>query len=182
MKIRDQIYARVVACLLIVLAALTSAPAAYAQTADTEATAVALRPLSLVKVDDLEFGNLIAGTAGGTAVVSTAGVRNTTGTVVAAGGTVSNAEFQGYGTRNRFVFVSTASNSYTLNRVGGGANMVMNQLTLQADNLTPFFFPGLFRINSTDVIVLRIGATLNVGANQQEGRYEGTFPITMNYF
>ena len=179
---RDQIYSRAIACLLFALAALTSAPAAYAQDADAEATVVAVSPLSLVKVDDLEFGNLIPGTAGGTAVVSTAGVRTTTGTVVAAGGTVSNAEFQGYGTRNRFVFVSTASTAYTLNRVGGGATMVMNQLTLQADNLTPFFFPGLFRINSTDVITLRIGATLNIAPNQQEGRYEGTFPITMNYF
>lgn len=182
MKIRNQSYARAIMCLLIALAALTSAPAAYSQTADTEATAVALQPLSLVKVDDLEFGNLIAGTGGGTAVVSTSGIRSTTGTVVPAGGTVSNAEFQGYGTRNRFVFVSTPSTSYVLTRVGGGAAMAMNQLQLQADNLTPFFFPGLFRINSTDVIVLRIGATLNIAANQQEGRYEGNFPITMNYF
>ena len=55
-------------------------------------------------------------------------------------------------------------------------------MTLQADNLTPTFFPGLFRIASTNVITLRIGATLDVNANQAEGVYSGTFPITMNYF
>jgi len=179
---RDHLYPRLIGGLLLALAALVSAPAAYAQSAGADGDAVVVSPLSLVPVEDLDFGNLIAGPSGGTAVVNTAGVRTTTGTVVSAGGTPSNAEFQGFGTRNRFVFVSTPSNSYTLNRVGGGSSMVMNQLTLQADNLTPFFFPGLFRINSTDVITLRIGATLNVGANQQEGVYEATFPITMNYF
>ncbi len=182
MKSTDQILPRLIGGLFLALVLLTSAPAAFAQTATGDSDAVVVSPLSLVPVEDLNFGNLIPGTAGGTAVISPAGARSVTGSVTAAGGTVSNAEFQGFGTRNRFVFISTASSTYTLNRQGGGATMVMRSLTLQADNLTPRFFPGLFRISSTDVITLRIGATLDVGANQQEGVYTGTFPITMNYF
>ena len=181
-KTRDQILPRLIGGLLLVLVALTTAPAAFAQTASADSEAVVVSPLSLVTVEDLNFGNLIPGVLGGTAVVSTSGVRTVSGTVVAAGGTVSNAEFQGYGTGNRFVYISTASGTYFLNRVGGGANMRMRSLTLQADNLTPTFFPGLFRITATDVITLRIGATLDVGPNQQTGVYEATFPITMNYF
>jgi len=60
--------------------------------------------------------------------------------------------------------------------------MRIRSLTLQADNLTPVFFPGLFRIASTNVITLRIGATLDVRANQPAGTYQGSFPITMNYY
>ena len=54
--------------------------------------------------------------------------------------------------------------------------MTMRSLTLQADNLTPTFFPGLFRIASTNVITLRIGATLDVNANQAEGVYSLRLP------
>lgn len=182
MKTRNHILPRLIGGLLFVLVALTSAPAAFAQTDAAEADAVIVSPLSLVPVDDLNFGNLIPGLTGGTAVISTAGVRTVTGSVVAAGGTVGNAEFQGYGSRNRFVYITTGAATYTLNRVGGGANMTMRNLTLQTDNLTPTFFPSLFRISSTDVITLRIGATLDVGPSQQTGVYEATFPITMNYF
>ena len=182
MHTRDQIFPRLIGGLLLALVALTSAPAAFAQTANGESDAVVVSPLSLVPVEDLNFGNLLPGNLGGTAVVSPAGARTVTGSVIAVGGTVSNAEFQGFGSQNRFVFISTASSTYTLNRQGGGASMVMRALTLQADNLTPTFFPGLFRIATTNVITLRIGATLDVNANQQEGVYTGTFPITMNYF
>ena len=60
--------------------------------------------------------------------------------------------------------------------------MTLRSLTLQADNLTPLNFPGLFRIASTNVITLRIGGTLDVGPNQQAGAYEASFPITMNCY
>lgn len=179
---RDQFFPRLIGGLLLTLAALICAPAVFAQSGTGETDAVVVSPLSLVPVEDLNFGNLIPGNSGGTAVVSTAGLRSVTGSVVAAGGTVSNAEFQGFGTRNRLVYISTASNSYALNRVGGGASMTMRSLTLQADNLSPLFIPGLFRIASTNVITLRLGATLDVAANQQAGTYEGSFPITMNYY
>jgi hypothetical protein len=179
---RHQILPRLIGGLLFALVVLTSAPAAFAQADNAETDAVVVSPLSLVPVEDLNFGNLIPGQAGGTAVVSTTGVRTVTGSVVAAGGTVSNAEFQGFGTRNRYVYISTASSSYQLRRVGGGGAMSMRALTLQADNLTPLFIPGLFRIASTNVITLRIGATLDVGPRQRPGVYEASFPITMNYY
>ncbi|MEH6791657.1 DUF4402 domain-containing protein [Parasphingorhabdus sp.] len=179
---RDQIFPRLIGGLMFLLVLLAIAPVAIAQTDSGDTDAVVVSPLSLVPVADLSFGNLIPGASGGTAVVSTAGTRSVTGSVVAAGGTVSNAEFRGFGTRNRLVYISTPSNSYTLNRIGGGGNMTMRALTLQADNLTPLFLPGLFRIASTNVITLRLGATLDVAANQRGGAYEGSFPITMNYY
>ncbi|MEJ6676195.1 MAG: DUF4402 domain-containing protein [Sphingomonadales bacterium] len=75
----------------------------------------------------------------------------------------------------------TADSIFRLNR-GGGANMRLRSLTLQADNLISLNFPGLFRIASANVITLRIGGTLDVQANQQAGVYQGSFPITLNYY
>ena len=163
---RDKILPRLIACLLIALSGIAGAPAVLAQPANGDTDAVVVSPLSLVPVKDLNFGNLIPGATGGTAVISPSGSRTVSGSVVAAGGAVGNAEFQGFG----------------LNRVGGGANMTLRSLTLQADNLTPLNFPGLFRISSTNVITLRVGGTLDVRANQREGVYQASFPITMNYY
>jgi len=106
---RHQIYPRLIGGLLFLLAVLSSAPAVFAQSGTGDTDAVVVSPLSLVPVDDLNFGNLIPRTSGGTAVISPSGARTVSGSVVAAGGTVSSAEFQGYGTRNRFVYISTAS-------------------------------------------------------------------------
>ncbi len=167
--------------IIMAMLAIFAAPA-YAQSVDAEADALVIQPLTLVKTADLDFGTLIVGTTGGTAIVSPTSVRSTTGDVVAAGGSPSNAEFKGYGYRNRLVYVSSAQSAYTLTRNGGTETLVLNQLTLQADNLTPRFFPGLFQINSSDIITLRIGGTLNVGPSQTPGVYEGSFPITMNYY
>jgi len=179
---RDKILPRLIACLLIALSGIAGAPAVLAQPANGDTDAVVVSPLSLVPVKDLNFGNLIPGATGGTAVISPSGSRTVSGSVVAAGGAVSNAEFQGFGSRNRLVYISTPAYSYRLNRVGGGANMTLRSLTLQADNLTPLNFPGLFRISSTNVITLRVGGTLDVRANQRQGVYQASFPITMNYY
>ena len=60
-KTRDQILPRLVGGLLLVLVALTSAPAVFAQTGAAEADEVIVSPLPLVPVDDLSFGNLFPG-------------------------------------------------------------------------------------------------------------------------
>jgi len=169
-------------CAFIMAAFAMFAAPVFAQTESADADALVITPLSLVKTADLDFGTLIAGPTGGTAVVSPAAVRTTTGGVTAAGGTPSNAEFKGYGYQGRYVYVSTTQPTYTLVRNGGAETVLLSRLTLQADNLTPRFFPGLFQINSSSIITLRIGGTLTVGPLQAPGVYEGTFPITMDYY
>ena len=163
------------------LAMICASPAA-AQSAQTDGKAVVVQPLSLVKTADLDFGIIAPGLTGGDVVVQPDGTRTVSGDVTEAGGTVRNAEFLGYGYRGRIVTVTTAQASYTLTRVGGLETLLLTRLTLQADNLTPRFFPGQFTINSTDLIRLRIGGTLTVLPAQAGGVYKGSFPITMNYY
>ena len=76
----NHIYPRLIGCLLLVLVALTSAPA-FAQAGTADSDAVVVSPLSLIPVDDLNFGTLIPGASGGTAIISPTGIRTVTGSV-----------------------------------------------------------------------------------------------------
>ena len=184
MKTRDQIFPRLIGGLLLVLVALTSAPAAYAGTATGDTQTVIVSPLSLVNSEDLNFGNLVSGPAAGTATVDVNSTRSVTGGVVTAGGTVSAAEFLGYGDAGQRVRISGPRGTYTLTRVGGGATMTMRDMTMSVDNLNSLGRgnSGQHTISATGVVTIRVGGTLDVSANQMPGTYVTTFEVDMNYF
>lgn len=181
MRIRDQIYSRVIACLIVVLAALTSAPAAYAQASNSDATAVTIGPMSVVKVADLNFGNLVAGTTAGTMTVNTAnGNVNVTGGVVRAGGGTSRANFIIYGPQNQIVRIRIPS-TILINRDAGGANMRIDQMSVGNANRS-LGTNVVGRLSTTGVFNLTVGGRLRVNADQQQGGYSGTFDMTVDYF
>ena len=108
-------------CALPIAAAAAMLPAAAAA-ADSNAIANAavVRPNTLIKTDDLDFGTLVSGPTGGTVTVSpVTNSRTTGGGVTPVGGGAHRAEFQGTGGR-LLIFVS-GSTSVTLTRAGGGA-------------------------------------------------------------
>ncbi|GAB5487829.1 MAG: hypothetical protein Pars2KO_13990 [Parasphingorhabdus sp.] len=178
---KDQKFSRAIICLLAVLAILVSAPAAYAQAANSEATAVTIGPMSVVKVEDLNYGNLIAGTTAGTMTVNTAnGNVNVTGGVVRAGGGTSRANFIIYGPQNQIVRIRIPS-TILINRNGGGANMRIDQMSVGNANRS-LGTNVLGRLSTTGVFNLTVGGRLRVNANQQEGGYTGTFDMTVDYF
>lgn len=156
------------------LAALAASSPAWAAGATGTAAAVTLRPLSIVNTEDLDFGTLLRGTAAGTVVIDpTNDARSVTGGVIAAGGTPNAAQFYTYGGPLQYVQV-TRGQLPILNRVGGGASMTVTQLTLNG--------PTTRFLSSAGLLDLRVGGTLAVNANQQEGDYVGTFQITVTYF
>ncbi|WP_182466641.1 DUF4402 domain-containing protein [Sphingomonas gilva] len=138
------------------------------------AKAITLRPLSIVKLRDLEFGNLIAGPAAGTVTIDADDdSRSTTGGVGAAGGAPQAAQFYTYGGPRQFIYV-TRGPLPVLTRAGGGATMNVSQLTLNG---------ATFRyLDDAGILDLRVGGQLNVGANQMAGEYSGSFTITVTYF
>ena len=184
MKTRSLDPAKLLAGLFIVLVALTSAPAAYAESTNGQAKTTLVNALSLVKNADLNFGNLIAGTTAGVVTVSPASARTSTGGVVQAGGTVSAARFQGFGLPGSRVRVRQPSGTYTLTRSGGGATMMLRNLTVEADNLIDLGRgnSGQFRIGLPGLFTVRVGGTIDVGANQLSGAYVGTFDMEVQYF
>ncbi len=145
-----------------------------AATQSGTAKVITLKPLSIVKLRDLEFGTLASGTTAGTVVIDpTTDARVTTGGVLAAGGAPQAAQFYTYGTGNLILQV-TRGPLPVLNRAGGGASMNVTQLTLNG--------PTLRVLNAAGLIDLRVGGTLAVAANQIDGVYAGTFDITVTYF
>ena len=110
-------------------------------------------------------------------------VCTTTGTIVRVG-TCRPAEFSGMGVRRMRVRI-TMPTTITLTRAGGGATMTINNLVL--DNTPDLVAIGngnnrRWEIQPDDGIFdFRIGGTLNVGANQLGGTYNGTFVVTAQY-
>lgn len=158
---------------VLALAVLASSPA-HAAGASSNGKAITIRPLSLLKLRDLDFATNIAGTTAGTVVINPNNdARTTTGTVVAAGGTPQAAQFYTYGGPLQTIQVFRGPLP-VLSRAGGGATMNVTGLTLNG--------PTTRFLNAAGLLDLRVGGTLAVGANQLSGSYSGTFQIIVNYF
>jgi hypothetical protein len=158
---------------MVVLAALAST-SAFAAGTTSKASAITLRPLSLLNLSGLDFATNVAGTTAGTVIINpTTDARTTTGGVVAAGGTPQAGKFYTYGGPLQTIQVFRGPLP-VLNRAGGGATMNVTQLTLNG--------PTTRFLNAAGLLDLRVGGTLAVGANQLSGSYSGTFLIIVNYF
>lgn len=166
---------RLLSLLAIAMAAMSigAAPAA-AQSATGEARSIVVRPLSLVKTDDLDFGYITPGATAGTVVINAnTDARTITGGVQPLGGAPLAARYVTYGGPRQFLIVSRGPLP-VLNRVGGGASMNVLALTLNG--------PAIRYLPNEGLIDLRVGGTLEVGANQAEGSYVGQYTITVTYF
>lgn len=140
--------------------------AAQAATASATAKAKILRQVTVTNTTDLQFGTIVSGTAASTVVISTAGAR-TCGTGLFCSSTFSAAGFNVTGTSGQVVTV-TIPTSVTLQ---SGTNSMTADLASSDATLTLANNAGSFSV----------GGTLNVGANQSDGDYEGTFNAVVNY-
>jgi hypothetical protein len=160
--------------LALCVCTLGTSAGAQAATQTGTAKAITLKPLSIVKLRDLDFGRLASGTAAGAVVIDpTTDARTTTGGVLPAGGTPQAAQFYTYATGNILLFI-TLGTPPTLARSGGGATMTMSNLTLNG--------PTIRLLPPAGIIDLRVGGTLAVGASQLDGTYSGNFDVTVTYF
>lgn len=173
------------ALLALACAGLITAPA-QAQTASTTGAAQAaiVEPLALLKLQDLRFGRMaVSPTAGTVTVNPNTGACTVTGGVISTG-SCGYAEFGGQGVRRMRVRIQLPT---TITLTGpGGATMVANNLTLGlAPDLTQLpGAPGNPRYeiaSNSGIFTFRVGARLNVGANQAPGIYTGTFAVTVQY-
>lgn len=162
------------------LLALTTTPA-LAATGSATSKAIILRPLSFFRVQDMNLGDIIPGTGGGTVRLFPNGTRTATGTIVLAGNSHQPARFAGLGTQNEQVSITLAANSIQL--TGPGAPMTLSLFEIGSTPTTilstnaSFFTIGSALGNFN----FPVGGTLTVGANQAAGNYAGTFSITLNY-
>lgn len=145
-------------------------------TKDAAGKALVLVPLTLTKIDDLDFGTMISSSSSGTVTLdaSTSArifAGGVTGVASAAG---HHAYFGGAGTPNQQVIVVVTAPAQ-LTDTNGNAIPVL-ALTLDKggnpirtiDPTTRTFFVG-------------VGGILNIAANQADGDYSATFQVTANY-
>lgn len=156
---------------LLASAGLSAAGAAQAAPGTTQS--VILNPLSVVNTSDLDFGTVIPGATTGTAtIVPATSARTMTGGTVAAGGSPQAATFVATGVLNRLYLITLPSAATTLTN-GSGGTMLVDNFTHDAGILPKFGAGG--------VATVHVGGRLNVGANQADGLYSGTFTITIIY-
>lgn len=180
---RDRVGQTTVRITTIIFAAAAvglAVPAAAAPSAqaspDKEATgkALILVPLTLTKIDDLDFGTIIPSALSGfVSINATTGARTfgggVTGVTSAAG---HRAYFGGAGTPSQQVIVTIDPPTELTSSAGDTITVLALTLDGPArktiDPTTRAFFFG-------------VGGILQIGADQPEGVYSATFDVSANY-
>ena len=168
MGIRGTRHSRGDVCALAIAVATAGAalcPPAHAADLNATANAAVVRPNTLIKTDDLDFGTLLSGPAGGSVTINpVTNGRSAAGGATLVGNDGRRAVFQG-----------------TLTRAGGGAAAMTASLVRAATTSGG----GIALLGATllprGVQTYFIGGTLTVPANQPAGDYSGTFTLTVNY-
>lgn len=156
---------------LLLSAAAVGAPVPAKSNATGSASV--LRPLTLLKNSDLDFGELVVRGAG-TAVIDPLGsALTTTGLVTHVGPAAQAAVFTTTGSRNSNVHIRIPQAPITITRVGGTQTMTVSAWTLDGNQNRKFPLTAGFNF--------AVGATLTVAAGQVDGTYLGTFDVTVQY-
>jgi len=140
--------------------------------ANGDATAHIVQPIGVIKISDLKFGNVAAGSNSGTVVISITGDRSATGgaTLIAAGNVSNAAAFDITGYPDASFTISLPASIL----IASGAN------NMEIDNFVSSLGASS-NLDGSGEAELKVGATLNVDANQAVGLYTGSFDVTIAY-
>ena len=141
-------------------------------TASANASAKIITPIALAKTADLNFGNIAASSAVGTVIITPQGGRSATGGVTPSA----------IGTPTRAAYNATGENNATYNITLPTTVVITdeNSQTMTVNNFKSTPTPtGTFSGSGAQTI--EVGATLNVGANQASGSYQGNYNVTIAY-
>ena len=163
--------------LAFAILSIAFANSSFAQaTASATATATIVAPIAITKTVDMNFGNVAVIALGTVVLDAQAGTRTKTGgvTLPNVNGTVAAASFNVAGEGAYTYAITLPSTDYTITKVAGTATMAVNTFTS---------YPTLTGTLSGGAQVLKVGATLNVGAAQLAGVYTNAtgFDVTVNY-
>ena len=147
--------------------------------ATATATSNIIAPIAITNNANMNFGNIaVLSNEAGTVVLAPAGGRTRTGgvTLPSNNGTVAAAQFTITGATGYTYAVTLPSDPTTV--TSGINNMTVNAFTSTTDGTGTL--TGTLTGGSS---ILKVGATLNVGAGQAAGTYisETPFTVTVNY-
>ncbi len=163
----------------IVASFLTMTISAFGQVSQyASASATVVTPINLVKVDDLDFGNIAASTNDGHVTL----LPNSTPTRTASGGvtlpsTIGSVKAGSFSVSGApgYSFSISLPVSFSIIRENGMESMVVDAFTC---NPSP-----TGNLNDAGLCDLYVGATVHVAASQIPGLYTSSTPfdVTVNY-
>ena len=152
----------------------TAAPVSATDDADGEV--LILVPLTLTKIEDLDFGAVVPSAVSGfVSINATTGARLIGGGVSPVPSAVGQrAYFGGAGSAGQQVIVSIAAPAELTSTTVPTDKITVLGLTLEG--------PALKTIDPvTKAFFFGVGGIIMIGASQPEGIYEETFQVTANY-
>ena len=154
---------------------LTGMPAAaqVAATNKPQARGLVLRPLTLTRIQDLDFGTLVtSGLPGSVSINAATGARTTFGGVTALPSiTPQRARFAGAGTAGQQVLVMVVSPSVLTNPSGD----TIDVLAMPIDG------SPIRTIAADRTFYLGVGGIISIAANQPDGLYSAEFEVLAQY-
>lgn len=140
---------------------------------EAEARMLLLKPLTLVKTDDMDFATLGV-TTGGTATIDPiSGTMTVTGGLFHLAGTPSPARYAGAASKRTVVNIRVPNQPILIRRVGGTETLTVSSFTLDGQDKRSLAAAVSFRF--------AVGAQIAVPAGTVDGTYSGDFDVTVNY-
>lgn len=130
-----------------------------------------ITPLTLSESSTLEFGQLQSSGTAGTVVIDAADGRTATGGTTLEGGTVQSGTWSVQGEPSTAYTITLPESDVVLS--SGSDSMIVTDFTDSEG--------GSAVTDGAGTDSFSIGATLNVGADQAEGDYSGSYEITIAY-
>ncbi|HKX92148.1 MAG TPA: DUF4402 domain-containing protein [Sphingomicrobium sp.] len=166
-------------CLAALAATLATATPAFAQqaSAQAEARGVVVQPLTLARVQDLDFGTVVGSAAAGTVVINAdTGARTVTGGVTGVPSFPGDRGlFQGAGTAGQDVILQLNAPTLLISQSNPLDTIAVNSMTLDQGNL-------LTRtIGATGIFQVGVGGDFAIAANQPAALYSANFDLTADY-
>jgi hypothetical protein len=157
--------------LLPIASAAVAAPVRASPKAKAEAAV--LRPLTLLRQADMDFGTLAVTGAGTATINPISGGLTVTGGLTRAGGTVSPARYAGAATKQTVVNIRVPNQPVLITRVGGTETLSVSDFTLDGQDKR--------NLAAAQSFTFAVGAKLTVPAGAVEGLYAGEIDVTVQY-
>jgi hypothetical protein len=146
---------------------------AFAQSsASADASANIVTPLQIIKTSDLLFGNIASGPTPGLVDMALNDVRTAMGgvTLISAGNISNAAAFDILGHPDASFTISLPT---SISIVSGSNDMTVDNFSSSLGSTSI--------LDAQGQAIMKVGATLNVDANQPVGLYTGSFDVTVAY-
>lgn len=169
---------RLTICLAALAATVVTATPALGQqaTATAEARGVVLQPLTLARVQDLDFGTVVGSAVAGTVTINPdTGARSTAGGVTGVPSYPGDrALFQGAGTVGTDVDLTLSAPALLISTTNPADVVTVNSMVLDS--------AGANRtIGVTGIFTVGVGGEFGIAASQAPGLYSANFDLTAEY-